>query len=96
MAGVAAGGDRQELHEVIRVHSQAAALRVKQEGLSNNLLELLSQDPAFAKVNVEDVLAPEQYTGRAEQQVYEFLDEVIAPILDSNTQNDSISSEVRV
>jgi adenylosuccinate lyase len=96
MAGVAAGGDRQELHEVIRVHSQAAALRVKQEGLSNNLLELLSQDPAFAKVNVEDVLAPEQYTGRAEQQVYEFLDEVIAPILDANTQNDSISSEVRV
>lgn len=96
MAGVAAGGDRQELHEVIRVHSQAAALRVKQEGLPNNLLELLSQDPAFAKVNVQDVLAPEQYTGRAEQQVYEFLDEVIAPILEANAQNDSISSEVRV
>jgi adenylosuccinate lyase len=96
MAGVAAGGDRQELHEVIRVHSQAAALRVKQEGLSNNLLELLSQDPAFAKVNVQDVLAPEQYTGRAEQQVYEFLEEVVAPILAKVKSDSTITSEVRV
>jgi adenylosuccinate lyase len=73
MAGVAAGGDRQHLHEVIRVHSQAAANRVKQEGLSNDLLERLASDPAFANVSVTDVMAAEQYVGRAAEQVTEFL-----------------------
>ena len=96
MAGVAAGGDRQELHEVIRVHSQAAALRVKQEGLPNDLLERLASDPAFAKVAVQDVMAPEQYIGRAEQQVAEFLKEVIAPIVSSEPSAIELSSEVRV
>ncbi|MFM7931114.1 MAG: adenylosuccinate lyase, partial [Pirellula sp.] len=52
MAGVAAGGDRQHLHEVIRVHSQAAALRVKQEAMPNDLLERLATDPAFAQISV--------------------------------------------
>jgi adenylosuccinate lyase len=96
MAGVAAGGDRQHLHEVIRVHSQAAALRVKQEALPNDLLERLAADPAFADVAINDVLAPEQYTGRAERQVAEFLDEIVAPILGSTSSEDPLSADVRV
>ena len=79
-----------------RVHSQAAALRVKQEGLPNDLLERLASDPAFAKVAVQDVMAPEQYIGRAEQQVAEFLKEVIAPIVSSEPSAIELSSEVRV
>jgi len=96
MAGVAAGGDRQHLHEVIRVHSQAAALRVKQEALPNDLLERLAADPAFADVAINDVLAPEQYTGRAERQVAEFLDEIVAPILGSTASEDPLAADVRV
>jgi adenylosuccinate lyase len=96
MAGVAAGGDRQHLHEVIRVHSQAAALRVKQEALPNDLLERLAADPAFADVAIDDVLAPEQYTGRAERQVAEFLDEIVAPILGSTSSEDPLAADVRV
>ena len=96
MAGVAAGGDRQHLHEVIRVHSQAAALRVKQEGMPNDLLERLAADPAFEKISVADVMAPEQYTGRAQRQVEEFLAEVIAPILRQSENSEKLSAEVHV
>ena len=96
MAGVAAGGDRQHLHEVIRVHSQAAALRVKQEGMPNDLLDRLAGDPAFANISVTDVMAPEQYTGRAERQVHEFLAEVIEPILVRTDASGRLSAEVHV
>ena len=96
MAGVAAGGDRQHLHEVIRVHSQAAALRVKQEGMPNDLLDRLAEDPAFANISVTDVMAPEQYTGRAERQVHEFLTEVIEPILARTDAAGRLSAEVHV
>ena len=96
MAGVAAGGDRQHLHEVIRVHSQAAALRVKQEGMPNDLLDRLAGDPAFANISVTDVMAPEQYTGRAERQVHEFLAEVIEPILAQTDAAGRLSAEVHV
>lgn len=80
MAAVAAGGDRQELHEVIRVHSHAAGAVVKNEGKSNDLLERLANDPAFAAVNVYAMTDPLQYVGRAPQQVDEFIAEVVAPI----------------
>ena len=96
MAGVAAGGDRQHLHEVIRVHSQAAALRVKQEGMPNDLLDRLAGDSAFANISVRDVMAPEQYTGRAERQVHEFLTEVIEPILAQTDAVGRLSAEVHV
>lgn len=96
MAGVAAGGDRQHLHEVIRVHSQAAALRVKQEGMPNDLLDRLAGDSAFANISVRDVMAPEQYTGRAERQVHEFLTEVIEPILAQTDAAGRLSAEVHV
>ncbi|MFO0817088.1 MAG: adenylosuccinate lyase [Pirellulales bacterium] len=80
MAAVAAGGDRQDLHERIRVHSQEAARQVKQEGRPNDLLDRLSHDPAFASVDLSGTLDPTQFVGRAPEQVDEFLEEVIAPI----------------
>jgi len=81
MEAVAAGGDRQDLHERIRVHSQAAAQQVKREGLPNDLLERLSNDPAFAKANLSAALDPRAFVGRAPEQVDEFLAEVVEPIL---------------
>jgi adenylosuccinate lyase len=80
MAGVAAGGDRQDLHERIRQHSQAAAAEVKQRGMPNDLLERLRQDAAFSKVNLDAALDPAKLTGRSGKQVDEFLAEIVAPI----------------
>jgi adenylosuccinate lyase len=80
MEAVAAGGDRQELHERIRQHSQAAAAVVKQEGKPNDLLARLAQDPAFANVDVRGATDASQFVGRAPEQVDEFLADVVAPI----------------
>lgn len=80
MAGVAAGGDRQDLHERIRVHSQEAAQQVKEHGRENDLLTRLADDPAFAKVNLNDVSNPIRFVGRAPEQVDTFLAEVVEPI----------------
>ena len=82
MAAVAAGGDRQDLHERIRRHSQAAASVVKQEGGRNDLLQRLAGDEAFAKVDLAATLDPAQFVGRAPEQVDEFLSEIVQPILD--------------
>ncbi|HTU25362.1 MAG TPA: adenylosuccinate lyase [Pirellulales bacterium] len=81
MAAVAAGGDRQQLHETIRRHSQAAGAAVKQEGRPNDLLQRLAADPAFAGVNVAAALDPAAYVGRAPEQVDEFLAADVEPIL---------------
>ena len=81
MAAVAAGGDRQDLHERIRRHSQAAADVVKREGGANDLMARLAADPAFSGVDLQSVLDPAQFTGRASAQVDEFLAEVVDPIL---------------
>lgn len=80
MAASAAGGDRQELHERIRKHSHAAAARVKHEGLDNDLLDRLKNDPAFHKVNFKQVVDSKAFLGRAPQQVDEFLKEYVTPI----------------
>ncbi len=80
MAAVAAGGDRQDLHERIRQHSQAAAAHVKQQGGENDLLARLAGDEAFRAIDLQSVLDPAQFVGRAPQQVDEFLTEVIEPI----------------
>ncbi len=80
MAAVAAGGDRQDLHERIRRHSQAASAVVKEQGGANDLLERLLADPAFAKVDLATVMEPLQYVGRSPQQVDEFVAEVVEPI----------------
>jgi len=83
MLGVAAGGDRQALHEVIRRHSLAVADGLAQ-GAPNDLLERLSADPAFAGIPGADLraqLEPTNYTGRAARQVGEFLEEYLRPLL---------------
>ena len=80
MAAVAAGGDRQELHELIRVHSQAAAAVVKNEGRPNDLIERLTTEDAFAGVDLEGTLDARKFVGRAPEQVDEFLQNIVAPI----------------
>lgn len=80
MAGVAAGGDRQDLHERIRVHSQAAARQVKESGEANDLLSRLAGDSVFSKVNLSAVLDPARFVGRAPEQVDAFIRDVVDPI----------------
>ncbi len=80
MAAVMAGGNRQELHERIRLHSHAAAAQVKNLGRPNDLIGRLKADIAFAKVDFEKVLDPKAYIGRAPQQVDEFIRSIVMPI----------------
>ena len=86
MEAVKRGGDRQELHEKIRLYSMAAAKRVKECGEENNLLELIAQDPAFrlSEDELDNIMEPGNFTGRAPNQVEEFLSEYIKPILNNN------------
>jgi len=84
MKGVKAGGDRQTLHEVIRAHSLAVAQAVAEQDAPNDLLDRLAADPAFKRLKIKavaDELAPGGYVGRAPQQVDEFLDDVLPPLL---------------
>jgi len=80
MAAVKAGGNRQELHEKIRLHAQAASAEVKRFGRPNDLIHRLRTDISFAKVDFAQVLDPAAYVGRAPQQVDEFLRTIVAPI----------------
>jgi adenylosuccinate lyase len=80
MAAVRSGGDRQTLHELIRVHSQAAAQRVKERGLANDLLERLAGEPAFAGLDLAGELDGSRFIGRAPQQVDAFIAQVVQPI----------------
>ncbi|MCP4258637.1 MAG: adenylosuccinate lyase [Planctomycetes bacterium] len=80
MAAVKAGGNRQELHEKIRLHSQAAAAQVKKFGRPNDLINRLKADISFNKINFEKVLDPSKYIGRAPQQVDEFIRDVVTPV----------------
>ncbi|MBS4871924.1 MAG: adenylosuccinate lyase [Peptoniphilus sp. oral taxon 375] len=83
MEAVKRGGDRQELHEHIRTHSQAAAARVKDQGLSNDLIDRIIADPAFglSEAEIRDLISPEKFVGRSPQQVERLVKEVIDPIL---------------
>jgi len=80
MAAVKAGGNRQELHEKIRLHSQAAAAQVKKFGRPNDLINRLKADISFNTINFEKVLDSSKYIGRAPQQVDEFIRDIITPI----------------
>jgi adenylosuccinate lyase len=80
MAAVRAGGDRQQLHERIRIHSHEAARVVKEDGAANDLIDRLRQDPEFRGVTIGDALDVGRYVGRAPEQVEAFLDDVIGPI----------------
>jgi len=96
MEAVRNGADRQEIHECIRVHSQAAAARMKQEGLESDLMQRIANDPAFPmdRDQLETLLAPERYTGRAAEQCERFVKQVIQPLLDSEEARDM--GDVRV
>jgi adenylosuccinate lyase len=96
MAAVERGGDRQELHERIRQHSQAAAAVVKQEGRPNDLLDRLARDKAFAGVDLAGLADARQFVGRAAEQVDEFLAEVVAPIRERYAASLEGEAEVRV
>ena len=84
MDAVKRGGNRQELHERIRVHSMAAARVVKEEGGENDLLSRIAGDPIFGVTleELEAVLEPSKYVGRAPRQTEDFLNEVVAPVLE--------------
>ncbi len=84
MDAVKRGGDRQALHERIRVLSQEAGHNVKELGLSNNLIDLMAADPAFGmtKAELSAHLDPAAYTGRCVQQVEAFLSQCVAPVLE--------------
>jgi adenylosuccinate lyase len=80
MAAVQAGGDRQDLHERIRVHALAAANRLKEGASENDLINRLRDDPAFPPLDFQDVLDARRYVGRSSQQVDRFLTTEIEPI----------------
>ncbi len=92
------GGDRQELHERIRVHSMEAAKRVKQGDGVNDLLSRIGDDPAFAAVHgrLSDLLEPSLYVGRAPEQTREFLEEQLAPVLERYRDELGIQVEIQV
>ena len=87
MAAVKKGGDRQELHESIREHSMEAARLVKGEGKDNDLLERIRTDPAFGNVaaDLDGMLDPINFVGRAPEQVLEFIAEEVDPLLEADS-----------
>ena len=98
MDAVKAGGDRQELHERIRELSMEAGRNVKAEGLDNNLLELIAEDPAF-NLTLEELkkaMDPAKYTGRGELQVEQYLTKVIRPMLEKNKELLGVKAEIHV
>ena len=98
MDAVKAGGDRQELHERIRTLSMEAGRNVKEQGLDNNLLELIAEDPAF-NMTLEDLqktMDPAKYTGRAEVQVESYLKNYVRPVLEENKELLGVKAEINV
>ena len=98
MDAVKAGGDRQELHEAIRELSMQAGANVKEKGLDNNLLELIAEDSRFpvGKDELDKLMEPSLYVGRAPSQVTEFVDEYIKPVIEENKALLGIKAEINV
>lgn len=98
MAAVKAGGDRQELHERIRLLSMEAGRNVKEKGLENNLLELIAADPAFnmSLETLKSTMDPSKYIGRSKEQSEEFIKEVIQPILVVNKEVLGFKADIKV
>jgi len=97
MEAVKAGGDRQDLHERIRVHSHAAAAAIK-EGGESDLSERLQADPAFSAVasRMHEILDGSLFVGRAPEQVIEFMEEEVDPILERYNDLTGVAGDVRV
>ena len=98
MGAVKQGGDRQELHERIRVHSMEAARQVKMEGRPNDLLERIADDPMFGldHEKVRKLVEPSDYVGRAPQQVTEFLSRLIDPLLEEYKSEIGVQIDLKV
>ena len=98
MESVKRGGNRQQLHEALRVHSHAAAARVKLEGGSNDLLDRIAADPLFPlnRQEIEEQLDPALYTGRSASQVEAFLADVVQPILQRYRTDEELHAELNV
>ncbi|MHC1721200.1 MAG: adenylosuccinate lyase [Clostridiaceae bacterium] len=98
MEAVKRGGDRQELHEKMRVHSMEAARMVKQEGMENDLIERIIND-SFFKMSKDEILNsidPNKYIGRAPGQVVDFLETQVNPILKENADILGEDAEINV
>ena len=98
MDAVKAGGDRQEMHEKIRQLSMVAGSHVKQDGLDNDLLQLIADDPAFnlSMEDLKDCMDPSRYTGRAALQVEKFIKDVVSPILEANKDVPDLKAQINV
>lgn len=98
MDAVKRGGDRQELHEKIRTLSMEVGRNVKQEGLENNLLELIAQDEEFHMTleELKETMDPKKYVGYAPMQVTNFLKEYVTPVLEENKDLLGLHAEIHV
>jgi adenylosuccinate lyase len=100
MEAVKKGGDRQELHERVRVHSMEAGRRVKADGLNNDLIERIAGDPVFGMTadDLAAIMDVRQFTGRAPEQVEEFVREYVDPAIERGARygNNAASPELRV
>lgn len=98
MDAVKDGGDRQQLHEAIRVHSMEAAKVVKELGQKNDLIDRIANDKLFNKTidELNEILKPEKFIGRSSEQVVEFIDENVKPILESNTDKLGIKGNINL
>ncbi|SDB16310.1 adenylosuccinate lyase [Eubacterium oxidoreducens] len=98
MDGVEKGGNRQELHEKIRQLSMEAGKTVKEQGLDNNLLDLIAADPTFDLTleELEKNMIPSNYVGCAPMQVDLFLEQVVKPVLDANKELLGVTAEINV
>ena len=98
MEGVKKGGDRQELHELIRVHSMEAGKQVKVEGLENDLIERILNDSSFDidREKLMEILDPKNFIGFAPEQVVDFLNSEVNPILEKNKELLGMDTDLKV
>jgi adenylosuccinate lyase len=98
MEGVARGGDRQQLHEAVRENAVAASRQIKEQGSANNLLELLARDQRipFDRKELETIASTTDFSGRAEDQVQEYLQEYVHPLLDRHPDSTAAGEELQV
>ncbi len=96
MDAVKRGGDRQELHEKIRVHSMEAGKVVKEQGGKNDLMERIANDSSFGVTleQLQEILRPESYVGRAPEQTVEFINEYVKPVLETYRFDEIHHSEI--
>lgn len=98
MSAVKRGGNRQELHEQIRIHSMAAGKRVKEEGLDNDLIDRIAADPMFG-LTKEEIMAeldPSKYIGRAPQQVEDFIADAVMPRISKYSEEEDMKVEINL